>query len=119
MKTNNKQVKQAIQNHILERVYNDNEKEFTTIQDACNHLFNDFNRVAGNAYNIKKIPNHVERFTDYLTKDPFSFEFTNFGVENFLNGLGINPENKEYTSQKMWALYGLLIYREMDKFKTI
>lgn len=33
-------------------------------------------------------------------------------VKNFLNGLGINPTNKEYDSQKSWELYCHLIARD-------
>lgn len=35
-------------------------------------------------------------------------------VENFLNGLGINPENKEYSDEKSWELYCHLISRDSE-----
>ena len=115
MKTNSKEVKKAIQAHILESVYDYNENEFLTLSEACNHLNNEFIRVAGNENNLKKFPNHVERFIDYLQGIPFHFEFENYKIEEFLNSLGINPKNIEYSSEKIWNLYGLLIYREVIK----
>lgn len=115
MKTNSKEVKKAIQAHILESVYDYSENEFSTLQLACNHLNNEFIRVAGHENNLKRYPNHVERFIDYLQGIPFHFEFENYKIQEFLTGLGINPKNVEYSSEKMWNLYGLLIYREMIK----
>lgn len=35
-------------------------------------------------------------------------------VKNFLNGLGINPENKEYSDEKSWELYCHLIARDSE-----
>lgn len=36
-------------------------------------------------------------------------------VNNFLNGLGINPEGKEYDNQKSWDLYIHLLASEIVK----
>ena len=60
-------------------------------------------------------PNDTKRFTDYLQGIPFHFHFENYKLEEYLNSLGINPENKTYSIEKIWDLYGLLIYREMIK----
>lgn len=115
MKTNSKEVRNAIKQHILDCVYDYEENNFKTLKDACNHLNNEFERVAGHEYNRRKFPNQVERFVDYLQGIPFHFEYTNEGISEYINGLGINPENKSYSSSKSWNLYGLLIYREMTK----
>ena len=115
MKTNSKEVKKAVQTHIIESVYDFNENEFTTLKDACTHLNNEFIRVAGHDNNLKKFPNNVDRFVDYLQGIPFHFEYEDYKIEEFLNSLGTNPTNKTYSGAKMWALYGLLIYREMIK----
>lgn len=118
MRTSMKPVKLAIQAHILESVYDYEENQFATIKDAATHLNSEFIRVAGHEFNLKRYPNHVDRFVDYLQGAPFNFEFENYKLEEFLNGLGINPKNKVYSSSEMWNLYGLLIYREMIKFAT-
>lgn len=115
MKTNNKEVKKAIQAHILTSVYDCKENEFSNLKDACNHLNNEFIVAAGYENNLKRFPNNVDRFIDYLRGIPFHFHYTNEDLEIYLNSLGINPDNKIYSSDKMWNLYGLLIYREMIK----
>jgi len=115
MKTNNTFVKIQVQNHIINSVYDENENEFKTLKEACNHLNNEFIRVAGHENNLKRFPNHVERFTDYLRCVVFHFEYEDYKINEFLNNLGINPKNKTYSSDQIWNLYGLLIYREMIK----
>ena len=119
MKSNSKTVKLAIQKHILECVYNYEENQFKTLEEACNHLNSEFNRVAGYDYNLRKFPNYVDRFVDYLQGIPFHFYYTNEDLKEFLNSLGINPNNKEFSSNDMWNRYGLLIYREMIKFSNL
>lgn len=117
-KTNSKVVKQAVKQYILETVYDDNENVFKTFDEAAKHLKNDFMRVANYPYNLNRYPNDVQRFKDYLQGLPFWFPAYDEDIKNFLNSLGINKENKEYSSDKMWDLYALLIYREIKPFKT-
>ena len=42
MKTNSKQVRDAIKQHILDCVYDYSENTFKTLKDACNHLNSEF-----------------------------------------------------------------------------
>lgn len=115
LSTNSKEVKEAIKRHILECVYNYEEKTFNTLQEAKKHLNSEFERVAGHAYNLKKFPNNQDRFADYLSGIPFWFEFETYKIEEFLNGLGINPEGKEFDANKTFQLYSYLIFRELSK----
>ena len=110
MKTNSKEVRNAIKNHILECVYDYSENNFATLKEACNHLYNEFDRVANHVNNKK-------RFEDYLQGIPFHFYYTNEDIETFLNSLGINKEGKKYEPSKMWNLYAYLIYSETLKNK--
>lgn len=117
MKTNSKEVRNAIKNHILECVYDYSENTFPTLKEACNHLYNEFDRVANHANNRKITPNVQKRFEDYLKGIPFDFHYTNEDLENFFKSLGINKEGKKYEPSKMWNLYAFLIYRETLKNK--
>ena len=117
MKTNSKEVRNAIKTHILECVYNYSENNFATLEEACSHLYNEFNRVANDENNKKRIPSEQKRFEDYLQWIPFHFHYTNEDLENFLNSLGINKEGKKYEPSKMWNLYACLIYSETLKNK--
>jgi len=113
MKTNSKQVKEAIKQHILECVHDENEKTFATFDEAREHLKAEFERVAGNAYSLKKFPNDQERFHDYLMGLPFWFEFANHKIIEFLNGLGINTQGKSFNTKKSANLYTNLIFKEL------
>ena len=111
--TNSKEVRDAVKKHILESVYDENEKQFKNFDEASKYLAEEFKRVADYRNNQSKFPNNQDRFTDYLKGIPFHFEYTDEGLEKFLNGLGINPTNKEYTGDQMWKLYGALIWKEV------
>lgn len=114
--TNSKEVKTAIKQHILECVYDyETETNFKTFEEAKTYLYEEFDRVAGFAYNLNRYPNEQERFADYMGGIPFWFEFETYKIEEFLNGLGINPENKQFDSSKVWSLYTYLIFRELKK----
>ena len=112
--TNSKEVREAIKKHILENVLDENENEFKNIDEASQYVADEFKRVADYPYNLQKYPNNQKRFTDYLQGIPFGFYFYNDDIENFLNGLGINPSGKKYSSDKMWDLYGALIWKEVS-----
>jgi hypothetical protein len=113
-RTNSKQVREQIRKHILECVTDENDNNYNDFNDAKKRLIDEFNRVAGHEYNLKRYPNHQERFSDYLSGIPFNFEYYNYAIKEFLNSLGINPENKEYTDKKSVHLYHYLIFRELD-----
>ena len=112
---NSKEVKEAIKKHILDCVYDYNENEFNTLEEAKKHLNAEFERVSGHAYNLKRFPVKQDRFADYLAGIPFWFEFETYKIQEFLNGLGINPEGKSYDVNKVWNLYSYLIFRELTK----
>jgi hypothetical protein len=113
MKTNSKAVREAIRAHILENVTDGNGDTFPTLPEALAHLKSEFERVANYPANLRRIPNHQDRFHDYLMGIPFGFEFTHSGIAGFLNGLGINPTGKEYPPEKSARMYAALIYREI------
>lgn len=115
MKTNSKQVRNAIKQHILECVYDYQENTFKTLKDACNHLKSEFERVAGHEYNLRRFPNNQLRFSDYLTGLPFHFLYVNEEIENYLNSLEINENGKKYDYDKVMKLYHYLIFSEMNK----
>ena len=112
--SNSKEVREKIRQHILDSVYDENEEEFDTFGQASKELAEEFKRVADYSNNLQKIPNNQNRFRDYLLGIPYYFEFENYKLEEFLNGLGINPENKEYDYDQMHKLYSSLIWREIQ-----
>lgn len=114
VRTNSKEVREKVRQHILDSVYDYEENKFDNFQDASQHLTDEFKRVADHPYNLKRFPNNQKRFQDYLQGIPFNFEFEDYKIEEFLNSLGINPTGKEYSSDQMWHLYSYLIWREVE-----
>jgi 5-formaminoimidazole-4-carboxamide-1-beta-D-ribofuranosyl 5'-monophosphate synthetase len=115
MKTNSKEVKELIKKHILESVSNNEGKYFTSLNELKEHVKNEFNRVANYPANLRQFPNNQDRFSDYLNGLPFNFLFYYSDINDFLNSLGINPENKEHSDEKSVKLYHYLIFREINK----
>ena len=114
VKTNSKQVREQIKQHIMDCTLDENEKPFQTFEGAKNRVLSEFKRVANYPNNLQRFPNNQDRFSDYLNGLPFNFEFTYYGIKEYLNGLGINPTGKEYSSDKSLKLYHALIWREIQ-----
>ena len=102
-----------MQAHILANVTDGNGDTFPTFDAAKAHLRAEFARVADYPNNLRRFPNNQDRFHDYLMGIPFGFEFENWKITEFLNGLGINPAGKEYDDEKSARLYTGLIFREI------
>jgi hypothetical protein len=116
MKTNSKEVRNKIKEHILECVYDYEENEFTAIKDACNHLYSEFKRVTSEDGFLRK-KSDQEKFSWYLMGLPFRFHFINHDIESYLNSLGIIPSGKKFDSEKSMVLYHYLIFSETIKNK--
>jgi hypothetical protein len=115
MRSNSKSVLEAINSHILENVTDYNGNTFATIQAAANHLNSEFMRVANYPYNLAKFPNNQERFSDYLFGLPFSFYFSNYDIEMYVNSLGLNSNGKSYPIEMTIRLYHYLIFSQTIK----
>ena len=113
MKTNSKQVREQIRLHILEVVTDNEENYYSDFEQEIERVKSEFHRVADYPWNLKRLPNNQERFSDYLRGLPFNFHISHYDVKNYLNDLGINPEGKEYDSDKSLHLYHYLIFREI------
>ena len=115
-KSNSKFVSNSIKDHILACVYDENEQKYTTLQDACNALHSDFQRVSNFPYNLQKFPINQQRFSDYLQGLPYNFHFTYDSLKEFLDSLDLNNKsNKSFDLDQMIKLYHGLIYREVSK----
>lgn len=112
-RTNSKSVRLAMQAHILANVTDGNGDTFPTFDEARAHLKSEFARVADYPNNLRRFPNHQDRFHDYLMGIPFGFEFETWKIAEFLNGLGLNRDGKEFDADKSARLYTYLIYKEI------
>lgn len=94
MRTNSNEVKKQVQNHI---------KEYYTkkeLKEQINYM----------SYGNKSMYNLALEMVQ-----GGCFLIYNEEVKNFLNGLGINPNNKEYEDTKSWDLYCHLIAYNIEK----
>ena len=90
MRTNTKIVSNKIQEHILEYYTIEELKEQVKVFDY--------------------LPTTYHALIEMVQGGCFLIYYED--VKNFLNGLGINPTNKEYDDLKSWDLYKHLIARE-------
>ncbi len=111
-RTNSNHVRTQVRQHIIDAVsdWHDNVGTIEEASQVIMEAFNDWDCT----YERARIPNNQERFSDWLWGIPFNFEFTYCGIVEFLNGLGINPEDKEYDSDKSSKLYHYMIWREIQ-----
>ena len=115
MRTNSKAVNESMRAHVLDCVTDEFGENFPTFEQARDELASEFARVADYPHNLKRFPNNQERFHDYLMGIPFGFEFENWKIAEFLNGLGINSEGKEFDPEKSARLYTYLIFKTLNK----
>lgn len=114
MKTNSKEVKAAMQAHLLDcidtRDFNQHDGSLkTSLQIICE----EFKRVAIYPYNLKHFKTYQACFIDWLQGLPscFEVEFTNHGILEKMKSFGLPlPTNKD-ESQGI-DLYHYLVFRE-------
>ena len=94
MRSNKKEVVNKIVEHIKEYHEEGGLKLFKQNVEAVKY---------GNMNDYEAIKNLIDGGTFLIYHED---------VKNFLNGLGINPDNKEYTDNQSWELYKNLIARE-------
>ena len=98
MNTNCKAVKTAIRAHI---------QEFYTPEELANEVQN-----LRKYDNTRRFPTNYHAVKYMVEGGCFLCYY--YDVQNFLNSLGINPENKEYSAEKSWNLYCHLIARDSE-----
>lgn len=117
---NSNAIRKSIEAHILECIviYNDEsedgDKYFDDIQDACQHLNDEFCRVASYPYNLKMFPNPQKRFIDYLSGLPFRFLYLFEESEEFLTSINLRWDEKASYEHSLNTYRGL-IYKVMVK----
>lgn len=102
MRTTSKEVIAKLKEHVL--------KSFTP---------EDFNvetseQALSSQINCMRIGNDNNYRTALHLVDGGSFLIYHNDIKDFLNSLGINPSNKEYTDQQSWDLYKHLLAREIQ-----
>lgn len=97
MTTNYKAVKTLVREHIKD--YYDP----CDLKEQVEYLIRTNNRECPTNYHVVKYMVQGGCFLCYYHH-----------VKDFLNSLGINPENKEYSDEKSWELYCHLLARDAE-----
>ena len=90
MKTNCKIVQDKVKQHILDQIDNDIPAFIANVEAVKFGGMSTYTAIANNV-------------------DGGNFLIYNTDVTDFLNSLGINPDNKEYDNVESWELYKHLI----------
>ena len=96
MRSNCKEVKEKIREHIGEYYTNEELKKEVENLKNCN--------VAYNIYGIGKYMVQCGNFLVYYDD-----------VREFLNTLDLNNSNKNFTDEQVWEMYQHLLAREIEK----
>lgn len=105
MRTTAKSVVDKIQEHVLDgfeewESYDDCESPLDALTSQLEYMRND---------------NETDYQTAKRLVEGGQFLIYHYQVQEFLNGLGINPDGKEYDTQDSWELYVHLLSREICK----
>lgn len=102
MRTTTKSVKTAIREHVLE--------SFGTDYGWDND--NEIENLKQQLKSFDYLPTTYKMAEELVQGGTFLVYYHD--VQEFLDGLGINTEGKEYTQQQSWDLYKHLIAREIS-----
>lgn len=107
MKSNCKQVKEILKNHILECIENEGETKKESLE-------NFYNQVLINTKSIpKKTISLQDGFNHTLSGCYASFEYENYKINEFMQSLQLNNNSKKvFTDEQNYNLYKSLLYRE-------
>ena len=114
MRTTRKEVKTAVQSHILDCINNEDFDIEDSEIDKLKLLRDEFNRVAVYPNNLQRFKTYQGCFIDYLNGAPMHFLIYNHEIlEEMENNWHLpKPENKDISDSV--NLYHALIFREFN-----
>lgn len=112
LRSNSKEVRDAIKLHLIEIAQNDDE-EITTVDQAKDYIIKRFNlEVLKHDKSRKSIQ---EIFTDWLNGLALRTYFTTYDIINYLHSIGLYGKDEEQEQEKAADLYHYLIFKEVSK----
>ena len=110
MKTNSKEVRKAIQSHLIEIAQNDDEAIETTDQ-AIKYIAQGFNSWV-NRYELKKNKTIQGAFDYWLSGLPLHTHYYTEDIINYLHSIGLYGKDQKQEETKASNLYHYLIFKE-------
>jgi hypothetical protein len=112
LRTNSKEVREAIKLHLIEISQND-DVEIQTVNQAINYIVDRFyNEIL--RYD-KSNKSYQELFTDWLNGLALHTYYMTDDIINYLHGIGLYGKNEQQEQEKSANLYHYLIFKEVKE----
>ncbi len=112
IRSNSKEVRDAIRLHLIEIAQND-DVEVKTVEQAINYIVNRFYNEM--LKNNKHYNNIQDLFTYWLSGMSLHTYFYTKAIIDYLHGIGLYGKDEEQEQEKAADLYYYLIFREVKK----
>lgn len=113
LKTNNKEVKEAIKRHLIEISQND-DVEVETVEQAIKYIGDRFyNEMIKHNNNIKNIQ---ELFIYWLNGLALHTYYYTSDIINYLHSIGLYGKDEKQEQEKSADLYHYLIFKEVRDY---
>jgi hypothetical protein len=110
VKSNTKEVRKAIQKHIIEICENDDVK-IETLEEAKQYIIDNFNNFI-NAYELRKHKTIQEAFIYWLSGLALHTHYMTSDIIDYLHSIGLYGKNEKQENETASKLYHYLIFRE-------
>ena len=110
MKTNSKEVRKAIQLHLIEIAQNDDE-EIETTDQAIKYIAQGFNSWI-NRYELKHHKTIQDAFDYWLSGLALHTHYYTEDIINYLHSIGLYGKNQKQEETKASYIYHYLIFKE-------
>lgn len=113
LRSNSKEVKEAIKQHLIEISSND-DVEVETVDQAIQYIVNKFyNEMLKHDKSNKSIQ---DLFIYWLNGLSLNTYYTYTDIINYLNGIGLYGKNEKQEQEKAADLYYYLIFKEVKNY---
>ena len=112
LRTNSKEVKEAIKLHLIEISQND-DVEIETVNQAINYIVDRFYNEM--IKHNKHYNNIQDLFTYWLNGLALNTYYYTDDIINYLHGIGLYGKDKKQEREKAADLYHYLIFKEVKK----
>lgn len=110
IRSNSKEVKEAIKLHLIEISKND-DVEVETVEQAKDYIIKRFNLEV---LRFKRPGEHIQTlFTNWLSGLALNTYYMTVDIINYLHSIGLYGKNKEQEQEKSADLYHYLIFKEV------
>ena len=113
LKTNSKEVREAIKRHLIEISQNDDIKVETVYQAQVYIIYKFYNEMIKNNNNLRNIQ---ERFIYWLEGLALNTYYMTDDIINYLHSIGLYGRDEKQEKEKSADLYHYLIFKEVKDY---